>query len=98
MAIAAAMNTTTTMFARNPVQITVRATRYPHTSVSTSPKRYASGKMTIAAGTENGPTAAILTARMLDATSVATNSDEIASSRGLGARVEAGCVMRGGTA
>ena len=79
------------MFAKNPVQITMRATRYPQTSVSTSPKRYASGKMTIAAGTENGPTSAIFTARMLEATSVATNSDEIASSSGLGPRVGTGC-------
>ena len=98
MAIAAAMNTTTMMFAKNPVHITVRATRYPQTSVSTSPKRYASGKITIAAGTENGPTAAILTARMFDATSVATKSDEIVSSSGLGARVGAGGVMWSRTA
>ena len=98
MAIAAAMKSTTMMFAKNPVQITVRATRYPHTSVSTSPKRYASGKITIAAGTENGPTAAILTARMFDATSVATKSDEMARSSGLGARDGGGCVMWSRTA
>ena len=98
MAIAAAMKSTTTMFARNPVQITMRATRYPHTSVSTSPNRYASGKITIAAGTENGPTAAIFTARMLEATSVATNRDEMVSRRGLGARFGEGCVMWSGTA
>src|ERR1035441_3090746 len=94
MAIATAIKTTTMMFARKPVHITARATRYPQTSVSTSPKRYASGKMTIAAGTENGPTAAILTARMFDATSVATKSDEIVSSSGLGVRDGEGCVMR----
>jgi hypothetical protein len=76
----------------------MRATRYPHTSVSTSPKRYASGKITIAAGTENGPTLAILIARMLDATSVATKSEEIVSSNGLGARFETGCDMWSRTA
>src|ERR1700722_167629 len=98
MAIAAAMNRTTTMLARNPVQITVRATRYPQTSVRTSPKRYASGKITIAAGTENGPTAASLTARMLEATSVATKSDEMVRSSGLGARVGEDGVMCSRTA
>src|SRR5579859_3855207 len=98
MAMAAAMNSTTTIFAKNPVQITVRATRYPQTSVSTSPKRYASGKITIAAGTENGPTVAILTARMLDATSVATKSDDTVSSSGLGTRPGAAGVMWSRTA
>src|SRR5438105_5933179 len=86
MAMAAAMKSTTTMLARNPVQITARATRYPHTSVSTSPNRYASGKMTIAAGTVSGPTSATLTAMMFDVTSVATNNAATASSSGLGAR------------
>src|ERR1700692_1221727 len=98
MAIAAAMNTTTMMFAKNPVHITVRATRSPPTLGSPAPKRYASGKITIAAGTENGPTAEILTARMFDATSVATKSDEIVSSSGLGARVRFGGVMGSRTA
>ena len=68
----------------------MRATRYPHTSVSTSPKRYASGKITIAAGTENGPTTAIFTAMMFDATSVATKSDEMPRSSGLGMRCGSG--------
>ena len=92
------MKSTTTTLARNPVQITVRATRYPHTSVSTSPKRYASGKITIAAGTENGPTAAIFTAMMFDATSVATNTAETASRSGLGVRTGGRSVMGSRTA
>jgi hypothetical protein len=58
--------------------------------VSTSPKRYASGKITIAAGTEKGPTSAIFTARMFDATSVATKSDEMARRSGLGTREPVG--------
>ncbi len=46
--------------------------------------------MTIAAGTENGPTAAIFTAMMFDATSEATKSAETMSSSGLGVRMGGG--------
>src|SRR3984893_11523726 len=98
MVIAAPMKNTTMVFAKNPGHITGRGTRDPQPPVSTSQKRYASGKITIAAGTENGPTTAILTARMLDATSVATKSDEMVSSSGLGARFGAAGVMGSRTA
>src|SRR5450759_2566192 len=87
------MNATTMALARNPVQITMRATANPHTSVSTSPKRYASGNMTIAPVTVNGPTVASFAAMMLEATSVATNSPAIPSNSGDGG-VRRGAVIR----